>query len=183
MRLPAPIADRVVPHVLALASRQGGTRPLVVEHHIHGVTPEQITWWWGHIDTTERHRRWHPRDHVSFRWEAPPHGSHVGAVQVAREYLGAAPATLRIRFDDPAAIKTAFAHVLAAAIIDREGRPLVRFAHAYEDAAGGTRMRSTFHLPPLLHALLGNGLRQHCREEMAYLSTFLPALHAEERGR
>jgi hypothetical protein len=182
MRIPGPIANRIIPRVMALARRQTTTRTLVVEHHIHGVTPAQITWWWGHINTTERYRRWHPRDHVSFAWEVPPAGSHVGTVQLVREYIGASPATLRIRFDDPATVKTSFGHLLVAAVIDREGRPIVRFIHAYEDAAGGTRMRSTFHLPPLLYALLGTGLRQHNREEMATLSTFLPEIYAHERG-
>lgn len=182
MRVPGIIADRVIPRVMALARRQTTTRRLVVEHFIHGVTPVQITWWWGHINTTERYQLWHPHDHLSFAWEVPPQGTHVGAVQIVRETIGAMPATLRIRFDDPAAIKTAFAHVLAASVIDREGEPIVRFTHAYEDAASGTRLRSTFHLPPILFALMGAGLRQHNHEEMANLSAFLPELYTQERG-
>lgn len=183
MRVPDIIADRVIPRVMAIASHQETTCPLVVEHHIHGVTPGQITWWWGHIDTTERYRRWHPHDHLSFAWELPPQGTHVGTVQIVREVIGAMPATLRIRFDDPASIKTASTHLLVASVIDREGQPIMRFAHAYEASAGGTRMRSTFHLPPILYALMGKGLSRHCREEMAYLSTFLPGLGAQEGKR
>lgn len=70
-----------------------------------------------------------------------------------------------------------------AAVIDREGWPIVRFTHACEDVAGGTRLRSTFHLPPLLFALLGAGLQRHNREEMANFSAFLPRLYEQEQGR
>lgn len=181
MPVPALIANRVIPHVMALARQQATTRPLVVEHYIHGVTPEQVTWWWGHVDSTDRYRRWHPRDHLSFAWEVPPAGTHVGTVQLVREVIAGIPVTWRIRFDTPAGIKTAFAHVLVASVIDREGRLIVRFTHAYENAAGGTRMRSTFHLPPILYILFRKGLAQHCREEMAYLSSFLPSLYMQER--
>lgn len=183
MHIPDLIADQLVPRLLQRGQREATTRPLVVEHHIHGVTPAQITWWWGRIDTTARYQRWHPRDHLAFAWELPPAGTHVGAVQLAREAIGGVPATLRIRYEDPASVRTAFAHTLVAAVIDAAGQPLVRFTHAYEDDAGGTHMRSTFHLPPILFRLMGAGLRRHCREEMAALSTFLPALYAEEGGR
>jgi DAPG hydrolase PhiG domain len=182
MRIPNPLADRIVPRVLASAQAQATRRPLVVEHHLHGVSPEQITWWWGHIDTTERYRRWHPQDHLSFAWEVAPRESHIGTVQVVREGIGLLPATLRIRFDDPAATITAFSHLLVATIISAEGLETMRFTHAYESVAGGTHMRSTFHLPPLLYRLLGAGLRRHCREEMANLSQFLPALYVQERA-
>jgi len=181
MHVPASIADRIMPRVLAHARRQPTRRPLVVEHHLHGVTPEQLSWWWGHIDTTARYQRWHPRDHLRFAWEVPPDGTHIGAIQVVRTMLGAMPATLRVRFDDPAGIKTAFSHILAATVIDAQGQGIMRWTHAYDAVAGGTRMRSTFHLPPLLYVLLGMGLRQHNREEMANLSHFLPTIYAQER--
>lgn len=183
MHVPPAVADRILPRLLALAQRQTTSRALTIEHFIRGVTPQQITWWWGHIDTTERFRLWHPRNHLAFAWEVAPSGTHIGSILVVREVIGLIPATLRIRFDNPAGIKTAFPHLLVAAVIDREGLPILRFVHAYEDAAGGTRMRSTFHLPPILYALMGSSLRQHNYEKMTNLSTFLPRLYTQERGR
>ena len=83
-----------------LKRSKGETIDLVVEHELHGVTPEMIDWWWDNINTTERYKLWHPEDHKSFEWEVSPKEGHVGAIQRVVENIGI-PTTLRIRWEDP----------------------------------------------------------------------------------
>ena len=55
---------------------------MVDEHHeIKGCTPEQLDWWWDNME--KGYPLWHPEDHKSFVWEAPPTpGTAVGAIQI-----------------------------------------------------------------------------------------------------
>lgn len=155
---------------------------IVANHQIMGVTPEQITWWWDNIDTTERYKQWHPSDHVSFEWLVPPaQNGHVGAVQHVVESLGipgAPPATFDIRwveaFDAPAEYKH---RLFATAIGQKELAGIqAKFLHEYEATPGGTRMRSHFWLPSVMPEAAIAGLYRHNRQEMANLSLFLPGL-------
>lgn len=172
------VTDIVIPYVMAFARTRPRDHQLVMEHLIAGVTPEMITWWWANIQDTERYKLWHPRDHLSFRWEVPPVDSHIGTIQVVRETIGGIPNTLRIRFDDPGSIETRYACVLAGSVLHHDDSVIARLTHEYEAVPGGTQMRSTFYLPRILYRLLHKGLRQHNREEMASFSTFLPELYA-----
>ena len=55
------------------------TIDLVVDHELHGVTPEMIDWWWDNME--KGYPLWHPEDHISFVWEvAPATVGHVGAI-------------------------------------------------------------------------------------------------------
>ena len=75
------------------------TIDLSVDHELENVTPEMIDWWWDHIDTTERYKLWHPKDHISFKWEKSPENGHVGAIQCVIETVKV-PTMLRIRWED-----------------------------------------------------------------------------------
>jgi hypothetical protein len=160
------------------------TVDLVVEHKISGVTPEMIDWWWDHIDNTERYKLWHPKDHVSFKWEVPPskHG-HVGAIQVAVEKVGETPPIkLRIRWEDPRSVpvSTTYSHVIAASIIDHNNKPVIWLVHEYEADPHGTRMRSTFRFPAKMPPFVLENMRTHNEEEMAQFPKFLPKLYKQK---
>lgn len=48
---------------------------------IHGVTPQQIDWWWDNME--KGYPLWHPTEHHDFKWEVPPGEiGHIGAVQI-----------------------------------------------------------------------------------------------------
>jgi hypothetical protein len=151
------------------------TVDLVVDHELRGVTPEMLDWWWGHIDTTERYKLWHPKDHKSFKRE-------VGAIHLATEDIGGTPTTLRIRQEDPSSIpiSTTYSHVVASSTLGPDGKPMSWVVHEYEAMQNGTRMRSTFRLPAGIPQQFIEGLRKHCHEEMANLPKFLPQLYEKE---
>jgi hypothetical protein len=158
------------------------TVDLVVDHELRGVTPEMLDWWWAHIDTTERYKLWHPKDHKSFKWEVSPKKGHVGAIHLVLEDIGGNPTTLRIRQEDPSSvpIRTSYSHVMASSTLDPDGKPMSWLVHEYEAMQHGTRMRSTFRLPAGVPQWFIEGLRKHCQEEMANLPNFLPELYEKE---
>jgi hypothetical protein len=158
------------------------TVDLVIDHKLQGVTPKMIDWWWDHIDTIDRYKWWHPKDHKSFKWEISPKKGHVGAVHLVLEDVGGIPATLRIRWEDPISVPvpTMYSHVNAASILDDNDKPIGWLVHEYEAMQNGTRMRSTFRLPAVIPQQFIEGLRKHCQEEMANLPKFLPELYENE---
>jgi hypothetical protein len=156
---------------------------IIVNHELNGVTPEMIDWWWDHIDTTERYKRWHPTDHVSFEWLVSPatHG-HVGAVQRIVEYLNgipATPATIEIRWEDSKEADAEYDHVLLATGKGQgETAGLdATLMHEYEAAPFGTRMRSHFHFPAQAPEVIIAALYEHNKQEMQNFTTFLPELY------
>lgn len=151
------------------------TVDLVVDHELRGVTPEMIDWWWVHIETTERYKLWHPKDHKSFKLEA-------GATHTATEDIGGTPTTLRIRPENPSSvpISTTYSHVVVSSVLDDNDKPVSWVVHEYEEMQNGTRMRSTFRLPAGVPQWFIEGLRKHCQEEMANFPKFLPELYKKE---
>ncbi|MFX1295118.1 MAG: DAPG hydrolase family protein [Promethearchaeota archaeon] len=158
------------------------TIDLVIEHELPGVTPEMIDWWWDHIDTTERYKLWHPKDHISFKWEKSPANGHVGAIHRLVETVGT-PTMLRIRWEDPSSvpIKASYSHVLAGSILDSDDKPLSYFIHEYKSMQGGTRLHTTFRLPAKVPQWFIEALRKHSKEEMDQFTNFLPKLYAENK--
>jgi hypothetical protein len=158
------------------------TVDLVVDHELWGVTPKMLDWWWAHIDTTERYKLWHPKDHKSFKWEVSPKTGHVGAIHLATEDIGGTPTTLRIRQEDPSSvpISTTYSHIIVSSVLDQDGKPFSWLVHEYEKMQNGTRMRSTFRLPAGVPKWFIEGLRKHCQGEMANLPKFLPELYKKE---
>lgn len=161
-----------------------GRWEVIVNHEIHGVTPAMIDWWWDHMGPTERYKRWHPKDHVSFEWLVDPEeNGHIGAVQRIVEYLNGIPATpltLEIRWEDARGAKAQYDHVLLATAVGEAGEAANDLMHEYEAAPFGTRMRSHFHLAGQMPEALVQALYEHNKQEMQYFTTFLPDLYRSE---
>jgi len=165
-----------------LKRSKGETIDLVVEHELHGVTPEMIDWWWDNIDTTERYKLWHPEDHKSFEWEVSPKKGHVGAIQHIVENIGL-PTMLRIRWEDPSSspIPIEYNHALVGSTLDREDKPISWILHEYELIENGIKLRTTFRLPAKIPNFIIEALRTHNLEEISEFANFLPKLYEENK--
>lgn len=146
-----------------------------------GVSPHQIDWWWDHIDSTARYQLWHPTDHVSFIWLIPPATTgHIGDVHRVEEFLNgipATPASIDIRWEDPAGAPSEYDHVLVATTTgDASGKLM----HEYQQAPFGTRMRSHFWLDGATPEAIVRALIEHNKQEMHYFAGFLPDLYQRE---
>jgi len=177
------LQQSVAKKILIWASRSGETTPVVNEHKLPGVSPEMISWWWDHIDSTEQYKLWHPKDHIFFSWLVPPGTSHIGAISRCIEKIAGIPMTLDIRWEDPSTVKTEFKNILVASIISEDGTVIMRFMHEYESAPYGTKMRSTFYLPKKVPGFVKKGLKKHNIEEMAKFPAFLPELYKQSTGK
>lgn len=165
-----------------------------------GVPPELIGWWFGRMDE-ETYYRFHPGDHKAFSWvRGKQPGRYVGATHLAHHCYGGHPPLLRseISFVPPEELLSP--EVLAApdlgAIVcavvhplDQQDRPLPaeagRFLHAALRRGYGTELRSCWWLnvgPDTDLDVVTNRRLGHVHEEFAYLTGFLPGLHAAETG-
>ena len=162
------------------------TFDLIIEHEIHGVTPEMLHWWWRSMMTPGNYKLWHPKDHVSADWEVPPaEGTLVGGIRNVVEKIGEFPVRkLRIRIEDPASspIKASYRYVNATSIIDPDNKPVVWITHEYRAEPYGIRMRSTFRLSKNAPQQFIDALRQHNKEEMGRFPEFLPKLYKQSVG-
>ena len=177
------IQQFVAKKILIWASRSGETTPVVNDHELHGVSPEMITWWCDHIDTTERYKLWHPKDHIFFMWTVSPEKGHVGAISRCTEKIAGIPMTFDIRWEDPKSVTTEFQYVHVASIVADDETVVMRFMHEYEAAPYGTKMRSTFYVPKKVLSFVKKGLKKHNREEMGNFQTFLPKLYKQTSGK
>ena len=166
-----------------LKRSKGETIDLVVEHELHGVTPEMIDWWWDNIDVTKRYKLWHPEDHKLFEWEVSPKGGHVGAIQRVVENIGI-PTTLRIRWEDPShsPVPIEYSHALVGSTLDDDDKPMSWLLHEYEAIENGTKLRTTFRLPAKIPKPLIEALRKHNIEEIREFENFLPELYDENKN-
>ena len=73
-------------------------------------TGEMVDWWFSHVDSTERYKWWHPKDHVSSDWdlqyfsvmpENRSFGHYIDHVHQVRETVGGVTKTLEISFQRP----------------------------------------------------------------------------------
>ena len=178
-KLVGKIAQRIMERYARKSKDQ--TIDLIIDHEIPEVTPEMIDWWWDHIDTTERYKWWHPKDHKRFKWISNPEQLHVGKIHEVIEKIKGMPTILKIRWEDPAekSIPTSYSHILFASILNRKDLPIAWIVHEYEPLPNGTRMRSTFRLPRKTPEWFIKGLSKHNLEEMAQFSEFLPDLFEE----
>ena len=166
---------------------QGKTVALVVEHELHGVTPEMIDWWWDNMDN-DTYRLWHPRDHLALEWQIPPlQVGHAGAISMACEKISDVPAQiLRIRWEEPGAspVATIHSHVNVGSILGTSPGdiPVGCIVHEYEETSYGTRMRSTFTFPAGVPPEFLDSLRKHNIVEMGRFPEFLPQLYKQKTG-
>lgn len=166
-----------------IARKSGSmTTDLIVDHELSGVTPEMIDWWWDHIESTERYKLWHPKDHISFVWEKSPKNGHIGTVQRVIETVKL-PTLLRIRWEDidSIPISAEYDHILAASVLDRNDKPLSWLLHEYETIQNGSRLRTTFRLPAKVPQWFVKALRKHNIGEIGEFSNFLPKLYKENK--
>ena len=149
------------------------------EHEIHGVTPEMIDWWW--VNMEKGYHLWCPEEHKSLEWEVPPKpGDHVGAIQIDEQSMGGGPAMkVRLRFEDPAEcpVPVNYDHLMVAAGIGPDNKPIGYVIHQYKATEYGTLIRSTFHSAMPLPEDFGERFLKHNKEENANFPKFLPQLY------
>ncbi len=179
---PSNESNKIMEQILKMS--KGQTMDLVVDHILHGVTPEMIEWWWDNIDTTKRYKLWHPKDHQSFQWEVSPKKGHIGAIHRVDENIGGLPTTLRIRWEDPSTspIPIEYDHALVGSILDHNNNPTSWALHEYESIENGTKLRTTFRLPARVPKQFIEALRKHNKEEMGEFVNFLPRLFEENKN-
>jgi hypothetical protein len=157
------------------------TFDLVIDHELHGVTPEMIDWWWKNMVNSQYYQLWHPKDHISIEWEVrPTREGNVGAIHVVVERIGEIPAQrLRVRVEDSTSspIPTTYSHVRPTSMLGPDNKPVSWTTHEYEAAPYGTRMRSTFRVSAKTPQRFRDALRQHNKEEMGQFPEFLPELY------
>ena len=167
-----------------------------------GCNGKMIEWWFGHVETTDQYKQWHPADHVWSGWKGERGtGRYIGGTHLIHERLGGERIhKLKLNFRDPSAVldPSRFAGAGVSAAIYGRGGPLnlpfwtAHVLHLIHDTNDGCVMRSRFWLGdvspavPLLAGAIRRdmtndeslaGLHRHCREEMAILAGFLPELY------
>ena len=179
---PSNESDKIMEQIQEMS--EGQTIDLVVEHILDGVTPEMIDWWWDNIDTTERYKLWHPKDHQSFQWEVTPEKGHIGAIHRIDENIGELPTTLRIRWEDPSTspIPIEYDHALVVSILDKNDNPTSWALHEYISIENGTKLRLTFRLPARVPKQFIEAPRKHNKEEIGEFVNFLPMLYEENKN-
>jgi hypothetical protein len=98
---PRPVLWPLRPQESARVSRSAddGKRVVTIEHApLRGVTPEMLTWWYGHVPGTmqyadgtyPRYLVWHPLDHITYEADAVPvrAGSKLHIVEALGRDLG-----------------------------------------------------------------------------------------------
>jgi len=171
-----------------------------------GCTGRMIEWWFGFLRTTEQYKWWHPRDHMWCEWIGERGtGRFVGGTHHVHDSIGGDLQKLKIHFraaGEYLDVSRFDAAGISAALCARVGRLDApgwagHLIHLCRDTEYGCEMRSRFWLgdcdPPELASdpvtriqlfpdRVGEGLLNHCHEEMSYLAEFLPALYARETG-
>jgi hypothetical protein len=172
-----------------------------------GCKGYMVDWWFGYLQTDEHYRWWHPKDHVSIRWdENRKPGHHVGATHYVHEYIGGELRKLKIRSLDPSELldTSRLEEASVSGVVYSRTGPLDapvwagHVVHLCRDTDDGCEMRSRFWLgdfdPPdlaptrqksieLIPDELGQHLLKHCIEEMRTLAAFLPDLYTRETRR
>jgi hypothetical protein len=174
-------SSKIMEQILKMS--KGKTIDLVVDHILPGVTSEMIDWWWDNINTTERYKLWHPKDHKSFVWEVSPKNGHVGAIHRVVESIGF-DTTLRIRWEDPSTspIPIEYEHAQVGSMLDRNNNPASWVLHEYKSIENGTMLRTTFRLPSKVPKQFIEALRKHNKEEIGEFINFLPRLYEENKN-
>ena len=154
---------------------------VVVDHEIHGVTPDMLDWWFCNME--KGFVLWHPMDHIAFEWEIPPSkNGYIGAIHIAEQ--GASRSSIfkaRVRYADPSEIidfPIIYEHITVAVGPGPDGKPSPNYStHQYEAASYGTRLRSIQHHEQGRPREAAEAWIMHCKQEMGYLPNFLPQLY------
>ncbi|CAN5149813.1 hypothetical protein BH11ACT7_BH11ACT7_28640 [soil metagenome] len=131
---------------------RGGGFQVSVRTDMPGVTAAMWDWWFGwHGSDSRRYKLWHPRAHVSARWDDDGSAnSWVGRTSLIEEYLGSSYAKAAIQFVEPSVLgldASRLGHDLA--VCARLGSSEVPvdigwFVHHVRATAEGAEMRSRF---------------------------------------
>ena len=153
---------------------------VIVDHELHGVTPEMIEWWF--VNKDKGYPLWHPDDHKSFAWEIPPSKvGRIGSIELAEEKIGNGPVSVRrIRGADPKEVvnlPAVYEHVAVTGWPDADGKIRTFLTHQFEATSYGTRMRSIRHNEEGMPGEAAEAFIKHCKEEMGRLPDFLPELY------
>jgi DAPG hydrolase PhiG domain len=181
-----------------------GRLHLAIRHDVlHGVTPEMLVWWFGHMDGEmavegvryPRYRVWHPRDHVRHRYVRRSASVGPGAVFEIHEVLGRNPAHRVHTLTDVTQLDLAgFAHRPRT-----HGLRVARMDYAWKRVPGGTLYENSLTVGlagrgPLIRAFnalirryvfdesKGRAWLLHNVEEVGNFEFFLPGLYAAERS-
>ncbi|MBB6549304.1 hypothetical protein [Nonomuraea rubra] len=179
-----------------------GRLEITIEHApLTGVTPQMLTWWYGHIPGTmeyagavyPRYLVWHPLDHISYELRTPGRDGGVspGARLRIIEALGRDPGLvidIQVRVQELTDERTVIAKRLA-------GTTLVRLENDFTAVPSGTRFVTRLQLgdSTLLGRLFLNRAAatrafppaklqawiKHHIEEVGNLEHFLPDLFDE----
>jgi hypothetical protein len=135
-----------------------GSVRVAVRTEMPGVKPPMWEWWFGwHGCDSRRYKLWHPRAHVSARWQDGDddhrRGSarYVGRTSLISEYIGSSMLRAAIRFVTPATVGLPAADDSAVPICARLGSSDVPvdagwFVHHIRTTGNGSEMRSRFWL-------------------------------------
>lgn len=120
-----------------------------------GVAPAMWSWWFGwHGCDSRRYKLWHPRAHVSAKWQDGADGRpprYVGRTSLITEYIGSAVLRAAIRFVPPSTVGLPAADDNVVPICARVGSRDVPvdggwLVHHIRPTEGGCEMRSRFWL-------------------------------------
>jgi hypothetical protein len=196
---PRPVLWPLRPQESARVERtdDSGRRIVTIEHApLTGVTPEMLTWWYGHVPGTmeyaggtyPRYLVWHPLDHVSYEIENGAGPVGPGSKLHIVEALGRDLATV---LDIHVTVE---GMTERSAVISRRiaGSSVVRLENEFESSNAGVRYvtRMTLGDNTLPGRLLLNGVARtkamppaklerwirHHIEEIGNLEHFLPTL-------
>ncbi len=120
-----------------------------------GVSPEMWDWWFGwHGCEDSRYKLWHPKSHLSARWEDGKNDlAYIGRNSLIEEYIGDMFTPGSIQFKPPTefgfsleAIKDPKQAVYICARIGHKSLPIDYgyLVHQVRAVAGGSEMRSRF---------------------------------------
>jgi len=172
---------------------------------------KMVDWWCGWLDSTEKYKLWHPRDHISSNWEDHTPGNYIGAKHLVEETMGGDEVhRLRVHMRDPLEVFDpvlygAFDGVAICARPGIQDKPVNvgHMTHFVRNTDFGCEMRTRFwfgdvhhqdlvtELPEAIKAMVRQeamtddfcySLMQHALEEMGYLADLLPVLYRQVTG-
>ena len=119
------------------------------------TSPEMWDWWFGwHGSENERYKLWHPKAHLSAKWEDGKNDNcYIGRNSIIKEYIGNNPLDASIQFKSPLEFGFSFDAVNnkkdAVYICAKIGHPKFPIDYGYlvhqiRVGAKGTEMRSRF---------------------------------------
>ncbi|MEL6846782.1 MAG: hypothetical protein AAFP02_26560, partial [Bacteroidota bacterium] len=132
-----------------------GSIAVAVKTHMPNTTPQMWDWWFGwHGSETARYKLWHPKAHLSAKWEdGRADHCYVGRVSIIKEYIGDNELEAAIQFKSPLDFGFSFDALndpeQAVYICARIGHPSLPVDYGYlvhqvRKTETGTEMRSRF---------------------------------------